>query len=86
MQRSLDEEILAYAARHDRVVVTHDSDFSRLLAMTAAMGPSVIHVRTHESIVCACSGSWRLWCLRSRRSSVRVASCPWTRLESGSAG
>ncbi len=45
MQRSFDADILAYADEHAMVVVTHDSDFSRLLATTAAIRPSVIHLR-----------------------------------------
>ncbi len=43
--RETDEGILALAAAEDRVVVTHDADFARLLALSRAKRPSVIHLR-----------------------------------------
>lgn len=45
MARAGDQEILARAAGERRVVVTLDSDFSMLLALSGAQGPSVIHLR-----------------------------------------
>jgi predicted nuclease of predicted toxin-antitoxin system len=43
--KATDESILALAKRENRTIVTFDSDFSKLLAMTHAKGPSVIHIR-----------------------------------------
>lgn len=42
---SPDETILAYAAKEQRVVVTADLDFSRLLAMADTTGPGLILFR-----------------------------------------
>jgi predicted nuclease of predicted toxin-antitoxin system len=43
-----DAVIMAWARDHGFVVVTHDLDFSALLANTEALGPSVIQVRTQD--------------------------------------
>ena len=43
-----DEEVLDWALREGCVVFTHDLDFSRLLALTTAAGPSVVQLRTHD--------------------------------------
>jgi len=43
-----DSSIMAYARDHARVVFTHDLDFSTLLALTHAAGPSVVQVRTQN--------------------------------------
>ena len=43
-----DAEILEYAKQHDYVVLTHDLDFSAILAVTRAKTPSVIQVRTQD--------------------------------------
>ena len=39
---------MAWAREHRHVVFTHDLDFSTLLALTRATGPSVIQVRSHN--------------------------------------
>ena len=39
---------MAWALSHGYVVLTHDLDFSALLAATGADGPSVIQVRTQD--------------------------------------
>jgi predicted nuclease of predicted toxin-antitoxin system len=41
-----DAEIMAYAATHDYVVVTHDLDFSAILAATQGTKPSVVQIRS----------------------------------------
>lgn len=41
-----DTEIMAYAARHDFVVLSHDLDFSAILAATSGAKPSVVQLRT----------------------------------------
>ncbi len=40
-----DIEIMAYAAKHDFVVLTHDLDFSAILASTQRTKPSVVQIR-----------------------------------------
>ena len=43
-----DRTIMDWAREHDYVVFTHDLDFGAVLAVTRAMGPSVIQVRTQD--------------------------------------
>lgn len=43
--RDTDEAIIALALAEDRIVVTADSDFARILASTQATAPSVVHLR-----------------------------------------
>jgi predicted nuclease of predicted toxin-antitoxin system len=43
-----DAEIMAWALANDYSVLTHDLDFSTLLALSHATGPSVIQVRTEN--------------------------------------
>ena len=45
MQDAKDDEILDYAARESRVVITLDRDFPQILALTAASRPSVVLIR-----------------------------------------
>ena len=40
-----DSEIMAYAAGNDYVVLTHDLDFSAILAVTHGEKPSVVQIR-----------------------------------------
>jgi predicted nuclease of predicted toxin-antitoxin system len=46
--RAPDREVLAYARAHHQVLLTHDLDFGRLLALTGAQGPSVVQARTQD--------------------------------------
>ena len=41
---------MAYAREHGFVVFTHDLDFGNILAVTHALGPSVIQVRTQDPV------------------------------------
>jgi predicted nuclease of predicted toxin-antitoxin system len=43
-----DHEILAYAREKGMVVVTHDLDFSAILAASAEATPSVVQIRTQD--------------------------------------
>lgn len=45
-----DREIMAWAAANERVVFTHDLDFSAILAATQGIAPSVIQLRTQNPI------------------------------------
>ena len=48
MLTATDAVIMGWARDHDFVVITHDLDFSALLAATEAVGPSVVQVRTQD--------------------------------------
>ena len=41
---------MTWAAEHGYVVFTHDLDFGAILAATGASGPSVIQVRTQDTL------------------------------------
>jgi predicted nuclease of predicted toxin-antitoxin system len=43
-----DSEIMRYAAHHGYVVLTHDMDFSAILAATHGKKPSVVQIRTED--------------------------------------
>lgn len=43
-----DADIVAWAAEHEYVILTHDLDFSRILALTTESGPSVVQIRTPQ--------------------------------------
>lgn len=43
-----DTKIMEWALNKEAVVFTHDLDFSRLLALTQAAGPSVLQIRTGD--------------------------------------
>lgn len=43
-----DAEIMQYARDHGYVVISHDLDFSAILAATHAQAPSVVQVRTQD--------------------------------------
>lgn len=45
---SPDEVILQYALENGMVVLTYDSDFTTLLALGKAIGPSVLYMRTSQ--------------------------------------
>lgn len=51
-----DTEIMAYAAEHDYVVVTHDLDFGAILAATDGTKPSVVQVRADDLSPAAIGG------------------------------
>ncbi len=43
-----DSEIMAYANANDHVVLTHDLDFSAILAATHGKKPSVVQIRAED--------------------------------------
>ena len=43
--KALDDQIMAYARKHDLTVVTYDLDFSAILSLTHDLKPSVVQVR-----------------------------------------
>lgn len=45
-----DIEIFNYAYNNEYIIFTHDLDFSVLLALTNSDGPSVIQLRTHDTL------------------------------------
>ena len=48
--RASDEEIMNWAATHQHVVFTHDLDFGTMLALSHAAGPSVLQIRTQDTL------------------------------------
>ena len=46
--KATDTEIMAYARQHGHVVLTHDLDFSAILAATHGTRPSVVQIRSEE--------------------------------------
>ena len=48
--RASDAELMSWASRERRVVLTHDLDFGAILAATGAAGPSVLQVRTQDTL------------------------------------
>lgn len=46
--RASDLAIMTWAREHDYVVLTHDLDFTTLLATTSAAGPSVVQLRAQD--------------------------------------
>jgi predicted nuclease of predicted toxin-antitoxin system len=49
MQGATDEDVLACADREGRVLVTTDTDFGTILALSGAAGPSVLLLRGIET-------------------------------------
>lgn len=45
---AVDPLIMAYAAEHDYVVLTHDLDFGAILAATQGEKPSVVQIRADD--------------------------------------
>ncbi|CAN5748372.1 hypothetical protein BH24ACT15_BH24ACT15_25650 [soil metagenome] len=45
-----DEDILEYAAKEDRVVVSHDTDFDTLLALQRLARPSFVLIRSSDPL------------------------------------
>ncbi len=43
-----DSEVMAYAAKYDYVVLTHDLDLSAILAATHGEKPSVVQIRIQD--------------------------------------
>lgn len=59
MPRSPDTEIIRVSARDDRIIITADLDFPRLLAILGATGPGLVLLRggnysESESLDCVC--------------------------------
>lgn len=48
--RAPDHEIMAWARANGRIVFTHDLDFGAMLAATRVDGPSVIQVRSQDTL------------------------------------
>lgn len=46
--RASDSGIMAWALENEYIVFTHDLDFTTLLALTGASGPSVIQLRSQD--------------------------------------
>ena len=55
--RASDRTIMEWAAKHEYVVLTHDLDFSAMLALSHAAGPSVLQVRAGDILPDRLEGS-----------------------------
>jgi predicted nuclease of predicted toxin-antitoxin system len=66
-----DEEIMAYAASREFVVLTHDLDFSAILAATKGRKPSVIQLRA-RNIAPEAVGATVLTALRQTASELEA--------------
>jgi len=49
--RAADSEIMEWALENECIVFTHDLDFTTLLALTGARGPSVIQLRSQDVFI-----------------------------------
>jgi predicted nuclease of predicted toxin-antitoxin system len=64
-----DSEIMSYANLHDYVVLTHDMDFSAILAATHGNRPSVVQIRL-EDVSLPASGDHVVAALRHLQSEL----------------
>jgi predicted nuclease of predicted toxin-antitoxin system len=64
-----DSEIMAYAKLHDYIVLTHDLDFSAILATTQGTKPSVIQLRA-ESTAPELTASRTIAAIRNLRTEL----------------
>jgi predicted nuclease of predicted toxin-antitoxin system len=60
---------MAWAREHEFILFTHDLDFSRILALTRASGPSVFLVRT-EDVLPSAIGALVVRALRQHREAL----------------
>lgn len=51
--RALDTDLVDWSRAHDHVILTHDLDFGAILAQTHASGPSVVLVRSQDTLPAA---------------------------------
>jgi predicted nuclease of predicted toxin-antitoxin system len=65
-----DVEVMSWARDNGRVVFTNDLDFSALLAMTRAVGPSVLQLRL-QNLLPDSVGQLVLHVLQQHRESLR---------------
>ena len=46
--KATDDEILAWATENDRIILTHDLDFTAMLAIHRKTSPSVVQIRCED--------------------------------------
>jgi predicted nuclease of predicted toxin-antitoxin system len=69
--KASDSEIMGYAAAHDYVVLTHELDFSSILAASSGANPSVAQIRAEDVSVKAI-GSQVVAALREAQGELRA--------------
>jgi predicted nuclease of predicted toxin-antitoxin system len=69
--RATDPVIMAWAREHGYVLFAHDLDFSRILALTRASGPSVFQVRT-EDVLSSAIGALVIRTLQQHGEALRA--------------
>ena len=67
--RASDPEIMNWARANHVSVLTHDLDFTTILALTRAAGPSVVQVRTQDVLA-----PLARWCFAFERLRARSRS------------
>ena len=82
---STDEDVMAHAVAEDRVLVTTDTDFGTILALTGAAGPSVLLLRGIGDATQTASPPSSACCLESRTSSPKEPSWSSKRTATASA-
>lgn len=65
-----DAEIMSWAREHGHLVMTQDLDFSTIIALTAADGPSVVQLRA-EDLLPTALGARVIALLRSHEDALR---------------
>ena len=48
--RASDQDIMTWAAAHRHIVFTHDLDFGTMLALSHEAGPSVLQIRSEDTL------------------------------------
>ena len=48
--RASDKELMDWAVAHQYIVFTHDLDFGTMLALSHEAGPSVLQIRTEDTL------------------------------------
>jgi predicted nuclease of predicted toxin-antitoxin system len=69
--KASDSEIMEYAAAHGYVVLTHDLDFSSVLAASRGANPSVVQIRAEDVSVKAI-GSQVVAALREAQEELKA--------------
>ena len=62
---------MAYASEHGYAVLTHDLDFSAILAVTHGSKPSVVQIRA-ENLTPEMIGAWVVAALRSVQAELEA--------------
>jgi len=88
MSTAKDSEIIEYSKKHKRIIITLDSDFHTLLALSTASAPSVIRIRIErlkapdylpliQTVIKQCEEDLKYGCVVSvQEKQIRVRRLP----------